>query len=273
MEDNDLNNLPFKVRNKVTVYPEHVVVYEPRQVFTKNNPKRKSTPPNNSNYFQQKRTQETAQERSLRRTKKAVRDYVLCNEFQLFATFTFGSERSDMDRCRSRMANWLKRQAKLSSNLQYLIVPELHKSGDLHFHAVIKGFEGTVHQAVDEETSTPKRNKKGRFMYNLPSFRAGFTDVKKIDRKEGSLTAIANYLTKYITKNMPVFPNKNRYWASHGLKIPPVIYNIPDWYKSVTPIWGEDNEFGRVLIYPRSVIGDENTQLVQIFLDEDVAAL
>lgn len=51
---------------------------------------------------------ETDVERSIRRTRKKIKDYVLCNEFGLFATFTFREDRYDVDRCKTRMARWEK---------------------------------------------------------------------------------------------------------------------------------------------------------------------
>lgn len=51
---------------------------------------------------------ETNEERSLRRTRKAIKDYALCNDFDIFATFTIADDRFNDERSRKRLATWLK---------------------------------------------------------------------------------------------------------------------------------------------------------------------
>lgn len=212
-------------------YPTFVRLYQPKAPYEKlkpflelNNPAKKTS--SVSSQF----TEETDLERSLRRTRKTIKDYVFCNQFELFATFTFKDDRQNIDRCKTKMNNWLKNQQKRIGKFEYIIVPEFHKDQQsIHFHALIMGYQGRVMQSVNPKTNMPIKQGT-RYVYELPSYTLGFTNVKIIDDKQDSLTKVGFYIQKYITKDMPVFANKNRYWASRGLLKPYVEDNPPEWY-------------------------------------------
>jgi len=146
--------------------------------------------------------------RSLRRTKTTISDIVQCNRFDYFVTFTFKSERDNVDKCKSKLSGWLKRERKRQPNsdmFRYLIVPEYHKDGkSLHFHALITG---------ELKLKPTKIFQKGRRVYNIENYRSGFTTAVKIDNIE----KVSSYIKKYITKDMPQFSGKKRYWNSKHL--------------------------------------------------------
>ncbi len=183
-------------------------------------------------------------ERSLRRTKRVIRDLALCNRFELFATFTFKADRYDIPKCKSKMANWFKNQQKRNGKFQYLVVAEYHKDGALHFHALIKGYKGKLKPAINSNTG---KRIKGR--YNLPGYTHGFTDVTKIKQTSEDLGKAANYLCKYITKDMPVMFGKNRYWASKQLERPIIIENPQKWYEGKTPDWMHISKHGVTMVF------------------------
>lgn len=152
--------------------------------------------------------------RSIRRTRTVISDIVVCNDFEFFTTFTFKNDRQDMDKCRARMQKWLSNQKALHGNFQYLIVPEFHKDKkSLHFHALIKNYKGKL---VDSG-----KTHKGRKIYNIASYRLGFSTAVPIDHSG----KVSSYIRKYITKDMPTFANKKRYWCSTGLVRPHLEYN------------------------------------------------
>lgn len=193
---------------------------------------------------QNKTSNETPDERSIRRTKKSVFDLVLCNDFELFVTFTFKHYRDDNPRNKKRMSVWLTNQQKISGKFQYVIVSELQKDGTVHFHALIKGYKGKVVLAVHPDTNKPIIQ-KGRQVYNLDGYKLGWTNVKLIDNKKGSLEKVGFYLLKYVTKDMPIIHGKKRYWASKDLEKPVVIYNPEPFYSDYKQL-GEPftNEYG-----------------------------
>ena len=147
--------------------------------------------------------------RSIRRTKSTIADLVLCNDFQYFCTFTFDPkkhDRYDVNHCKFIMAMWLHRQRAHSPKMKYLIVPEFHKDGALHFHALLSNFNGRLKDSGKKQS--------GRTVYNMTGYRAGFTTAVPIDHNKG---AVSNYIKKYITKDMPLIHGRKRYWISQNL--------------------------------------------------------
>lgn len=157
---------------------------------------------------------ELYQKQSLRRTKTTLSDLTLCNEFDLFVTFTFAKNRFDVTECKRKMSRWLQNQQTLHGKFTYLIVPEFHKDRKaIHFHGLLKNYRGGL------KNSGIKQN--GRDVYNIKSYKAGFSTAVKIDNH----AKVSSYIRKYITKDMPQFEGKKRYWCSTGLKRPLVLPN------------------------------------------------
>ncbi len=156
--------------------------------------------------------------RSVRRSRRVINDYVLMNDFDLFITFTFNPKkvnRYDLDLCFLRMQSWLWRQQRAYSEpFRYIIVPEKHKDGAIHFHALFGGYQGKL-----KKTKVIQNNKR---VYNLSSFRYGFTNAQYLD--DDKLKTVA-YLCKYITKDMVLVSNRRRYWCSKNLLKPEKYYN------------------------------------------------
>ncbi len=162
-------------------------------------------------------------QRSVRRTRSVMFDYAKCNNFTLFATFTFSPkkvDRYDLLGCTNKMQSWLwRQQRKHNGDLKYVIVPEKHKDGAIHFHGMFEGYTGEL-----KKTKVIQNNKR---VYNLPAFRYGFTNVQHLDEDNEKAAA---YICKYITKDMDLIHGKRRYWASKNLNKPVKFYNkIHDW--------------------------------------------
>lgn len=151
---------------------------------------------------------------SIRRTKTAISDIVLCNDFDLFCTFTFKKDRENIDFSKRKMSDWLRDQRKKLGKFDYIIVPEFHKDGKaIHFHALLKGYTGKLHKTNIFQ--------KGRQVYNITSYKKGYTTAVFIDNKQ----KVSSYIRKYITKDMPTFSGKKRYWTSKNLVRPNLIRN------------------------------------------------
>ena len=162
-----------------------------------------------------------ALQRSLQRTKTSIKDIILCNHFEHFCTFTFADHRDDVEVCKARMQYWLKSQQKLHGSFEYLIVPEFHKDGkSLHFHALFRGYRGQLKPAVSSKTGKELFSHAGYQIFDIVSYRSGFGEAAKIEQSDESRSKVANYVTKYITKDMPQFFGKKRYWVSRSLVRP-----------------------------------------------------
>lgn len=212
--------------NSVKEYPDmlKIVIYrEPMKVGSnagKKRPKKVSSVPS---------------ERSIFRTRAVLEDLCICNCFDLFCTFTFDPKRYNSKNllyCRKYMNTWIQNAKKRhSKNLQYLVVPELHKSGAIHFHALLKFYEGTLKDS--------KHTQGGRKVYNIPHWHFGFSTAVKIDNQE----AVSRYIRKYITKDMLLLPGKKRYFCSQDLVRPIRSYNVAlDFLRNVKVDFSADHD-------------------------------
>lgn len=194
-----------------------LVVFDEPRVYNKKEPYEDSI------YFPKReriKITNIALDDSLARTKRNIRDIVLCNEFDLFCTFTFNGDkkntkkygytvhnRQNPDELKRVMSVWLKNQQNIHGSFRYIIVPEYHKDGQsIHFHALFKDYKGKL--------AFSGHLVNGRKSYNIIGYKAGHSSAVKI---ENGLDKVANYVGKYITKQMPQFGNKKRYWASKNL--------------------------------------------------------
>lgn len=202
--------------NAIKEYPDmiQIIIYkDPNQnpIYYGSSKARKKDSMNKDDHFML--------DRSVRRSRAVIRDLVLCNEFDWFCTFTFDPKKYDrynFNLLKLVMIKWIKNQmASHSPNLKYLVVPELHKNGAIHFHALLKNFNG--------RTKLSSKKSKGNYkIYNLTGFRAGFTTASPLDDNK---IAVAEYISKYITKEIITIFNKNRYFCSQNLERPKKYHN------------------------------------------------
>lgn len=241
-----INDAHFLVYSKAYHYPGIIRIFKPTRPYEKlydgleSDIDKKPSPSNSISI-------ETDTERSIRRTRRTIKDYVLCNDFSLFVTWTFkGKHRTDIQYCKKVLHNWIKNEIARKGAFGYLIIMELHKDGSPHFHGLLMGYPGEIILGINPKTGKPARP-NGRYQYSLKSFTSGFTNVQKIDQKRDSLSKVGFYIQKYIKKDMPLFFNKNRYYASHKLKKPIIEYNPEPWYENETPDFTHTNEYGTIL--------------------------
>lgn len=231
---------------KVTYYPHKVRVFIPTIPFSRSKDSSSSITIDDLNDDCENKN-ELNLERSLRRTKKRISDYILCNRFELFVTFTFAENRQDVNEKRRQMSDWLKNQRNRNGKFDYLIVPEFHKDKQsLHFHALFYGYCGSIAKSINLNTGKIV-TQKGQPVYTLPEYTLGFSNAKRIILSDDSSSRLSHYVKKYITKDMPIFFNKQRYWASKGLKLPKIQYNPEPWFTCFKPDWEMENDFGRIM--------------------------
>lgn len=188
--------------------------------------------------------------RSIRRSKSVIKDIMLSNRFDVWATLTFNCrscypkcdnkpctcdrstcKRFDMFHCRRVLTTWLANtRSNTSPNLKYLAVPEYHINGAIHFHALLSGFNGRL-------KDSGKKTKNNQTIYNAPGFYSGFTNFVLIGERfdtvdfDTDYQKLTNYITKYITKDMPLIHGKRRYIVSNGLDRPITTVNGISKYK------------------------------------------
>lgn len=155
---------------------------------------------------------------SASRTIHKIYDIARSNYWEWFLTFTFSPEkvkdRTDYEELSKKLSNWLKRMRKDCPDMVYLVVPELHKDGkSYHFHGLFADIDNLG--LVDSGTV----DKDGNTVYNVGSYKFGFTTAERIR----DLGRSCSYLSKYITKDLCVVTKgKKRYWSSRNVKLPVV---------------------------------------------------
>ena len=192
---------------------------------------------------------ETSLERSIRRSQSVVNNLVLCNTFDLFVTLTVADEEKRMSEHKAKnvVLNWLKNLQKRKGKIDYILVPEYHKKGGLHFHLLISDYPGEIDVAINPWNG--KRIKShGRDVYNLPGYKSGWSTAVKVGNDIKDRAQVGHYIRKYITKDMVSIFNKKRYWASKGLNRPRVEYN-PEWHEGKSPTIVYEGDFGWTWIY------------------------
>ena len=188
-------------------------------------------------------------EKSINRTKTKISDYVLCNNFSHFATFTFSPEkvknRYDFVEMSSLLKNWLKTEQQNHERnhgfkFKYLIVPERHKDGAWHFHALLENYQNACADFYSSKNpfitvSEIKTAKRFAYRKYIVRYTLGRSEIAPIRDK----TKMANYIKKYITKSLMIEPNVKRFWASRNLEKPELVENIvssfmhvPEQYKT-----------------------------------------
>ena len=152
--------------------------------------------------------------RSIRRARAQVRDIALCTPFVYFVTLTLDKskvDRYDMAAITRKLRVWCDNQVR-RKGLAYVLVPERHKDGAIHFH----GFFNGALAVQDSGTMTmqgwkaPRRPRSARQraewaaqgaqpVYNLPAWTLGFTTAIPL---YGAYEAAVSYVCKYIGKDM-----------------------------------------------------------------------
>lgn len=159
-------------------------------------------------------TQEENETRSFNRTKNKIYDYSRCTNWEKFITFTFNKEKVDrynFDECSRVVRQWIHNQRRNAPDLQYLLVPELHKDGAIHFHGLL------ANTGKMKFVDSGKRTKDKQVIYNMGAWSNGFTTAIDVYNTHG----VSKYIGKYITKELcALTKGKNRYFVSTNLPVP-----------------------------------------------------
>lgn len=174
-------------------------------------------------------------ERSMRRARAKLRRLALANEFRWFVTLTIDPAKVDshdgaavVKKLNAWCSNMVQRRG-----LRYILVPERHKKGGIHFH----GFFSDALDYQDSGTIKPPEGGKprkprsaaqreawlrdgGQIVYNLPGWTLGFTTAMEL---YGEYPAAVAYVCKYIGKDGEK-PAGRWYYSGGELREPTVEY-------------------------------------------------
>ena len=163
--------------------------------------------------------------RAQRRARTAVRDLALSNPMAYFITLTLSADkvdRYDMAAVMRKVNIWLDNQVR-RRGLAYIIIPELHKDGAIHFHGLCNAALAVVDSGtmVPPGGGKPKRPRSaaqraawldggGRVVYNLPGWGYGFSAAMAL---YGDYRRAISYVCKYISKGAEKVGGR---WYYHG---------------------------------------------------------
>jgi len=176
--------------------------------------------------------------RSMRRARAKVRRLALSNDFKYFVTLTLDPAKVDSHDGAAvvkKLNAWCS-NAVQRHGLRYILVPERHKKGGIHFH----GFFNDAFPAVDSGTirvpgiKKPRKPRSaaeraewlaagGQVVYNLPGWSLGFTTAMEL---YGEYQKAVSYVCKYIGKDGEK-PAGRWYYSGGDLQEPEV------WYEDI----------------------------------------
>lgn len=168
---------------------------------------------------------------SLKRSKDKIFDIAFMNAdlWQYMVTLTLDKDkidRYDKKEINKKLKKWLGHLVE-RNNVNYLIIPELHKDGAVHFHGLISG-------DLKLEFSNHYDN-NNRPIYNLLNWKYGFSTCVPLDDNRA---AVCKYITKYVTKSTSKILGNIYYCGGHSIK-----RDVPSIYQNIDYNTFKGNEF------------------------------
>lgn len=162
---------------------------------------------------------------SISRTKRIIYEYAMCNRWEYFVTLTLDEKKVKRKDLKAAYLKFHDMMVTINSSVnygdnwgrqkkvEYLIIPEFHKDGSVHFHGLMRGFH----------KSDLRTNEHGHIEWRHWRDNFGFCNLQKVK----DCNAVSAYITKYCTKDLRATIKEkgaHMFYASHGLKKPEVIY-------------------------------------------------
>lgn len=220
------------VKTKIKEYPDgSKIAYVYEKEYIKGTDAKKENTGSKGEY--EPDSPEYIKYRNYQKSKTKIRDYVLCNEFKWFITLTFKDERADDEACFKKLSNWLKHMRRKHGKFNYVILPERHKTGEIHFHGVIGDYIGGMTYSGVKHKGVP--------VFNIDDWeKNGHSTATEIESKNKTAT----YITKYVIKDMDqdlVGKGKKKYWSSRGLTLPAETYYSDIPFSAKNEVWSNDS--------------------------------
>lgn len=163
------------------------------------------------------------------RARNKILEYVLCNDFVFFVTFTLDPKKYD----RNNLKLFIKHfgyfiqdyNRRKNADIKYLLIPEQHKDGCWHMHGFIMGLSYDRLELFDlhgDRALPPyivKKIRNNELLYYFSEYekRFGYNIFEPIRNKKASVLYMCKYLTKDLSRNVTELGN-HLYYCSKGLK-------------------------------------------------------
>lgn len=159
--------------------------------------------------------EENTRKDNLKRAKDKIFEIASANDWSYMVTLTLDKDKIDRyspDEVQKVVCKWFDNKVQ-RNGFKYLVVPEFHKDGAIHFHGLCNdvlsfNFSGTYKIAGKKapvKESTLKKygysvdSPEVKKVYNIKDFPYGFTTALPLDN---NVMAVSLYMTKYITKDL-----------------------------------------------------------------------
>lgn len=130
-----------------------------------------------------------------RRARQAIYDITACNDFAWMCTLTFTPEkvnRYDVEEVYKKISNWLRERVR--EGAIYIAVPELHKDGAIHLHALFSD-QIAMLPSLDSR-GRQRKDKQGRLVFEIEKWKNGISFCTRIENYDSAVA----YCCKYISK-------------------------------------------------------------------------
>ncbi len=217
---------------------------------------------------EKQKAKECSRKVSCHRARNELYNLVRCNEFKYWVTFTFDAakvDRMDYNACQKALSDYLHLMRKKNPDMTFLYIPELHKTGGWHFHALFNNVDFDLVHALNNKRFnkdgspniyylTPLYTDfktKDKPIYNIKSAESRMGYNTCIEITQNSSGRLGNYLTKYITKDMfndkkyidangqlqtNIFFHKKKFKCSQNLRRPNVSTTFIDDFEKIYDI-------------------------------------
>lgn len=179
--------------------------------------------------------------RARQRASASLRDLAFCNlDLCWFVTFTVRPDdsgtRYDVEALTRILWRWLDNRVR-RHGLKYILVPELHKDGAVHFHGLINDsleavYSGTIIPPGQSRPRKPRSRAQaaewldgGHAVFNLPDWSQGYSTAIRL---YGEPQAAIAYVAKYIGKTQRKIGGR-WYYSGGDLRRPDVQFTDDDW--------------------------------------------
>lgn len=152
---------------------------------------------------------------NLKRAKDKVFEIASANKWDWMITLTLDKEKIDRynpEEVQKLVSKWFDNNVQ-RRGLKYLIVPEEHEDGAIHFHGLcndvldfvfaerykIKGRKKPVALSTLKKYGYKPTDENVQEVFNIKNFPYGFTTALRLD---DNVMAVSLYMTKYITKDL-----------------------------------------------------------------------
>lgn len=203
------------------------------EVAAYHTPRLRHTGNRGTSFSRKVETTDKAQEERTRRQiytiRRKIKGYAFSNNFRWFVTLTFDLEKVnsfDYETAKNTLLKWCRWMRDNHNQFDYLFIPELHKSGAVHFHGLLGNIPARFVEAVNPKTGKPII-RHGRQVYNLTEWKYGFSDCEEIESRKRATSYITKYVTAALLTDKKMY-NKKRYFNSQGLKKPTITFGMED---------------------------------------------